>query len=42
MEFDFDENSFIERKKKMPIAKKKFSAIYMSEKIYIIGVLIII
>lgn len=37
MQFDFEENTFIERKRKMPIAKKNFSAAYLDNKLYIIG-----
>lgn len=39
MEFNFEDNSFTLRKRRMPVAKKNFSAKYMNKKIYIVGVI---
>lgn len=39
MELDFNENTFVIRKKKMPVPKKNFTVVYSNNKIYIIGVI---
>ncbi|KRX02101.1 hypothetical protein PPERSA_03163 [Pseudocohnilembus persalinus] len=37
MEFDFENHTFVERKKKMPVAKKNFAVKLLNDTIYIVG-----